>query len=165
MIQKKVCLLGGFAVGKTSLVRRFVHGLFSEKYLTTMGVKIDRKVVRVDDQELSLVLWDIHGEDAFTRIAFTYLRGASGLLLVVDGTRRNTLETAVEIGSQAIANLGEVPRLILINKVDLESEWEIGAEDIEQLRAQGWSVIRTSAKVGQGVQEAFITLGDRMLRG
>ena len=165
MIQKQVCMLGGVAVGKTSLVRRFVHGLFSEKYLTTMGVKIDRKVVRVDDDELGLVLWDIHGEDEFTRIALTYLRGASGLLLVMDGTRRHTLETAVRIGSQAVATVGEVPRLMLINKADLENEWDIGADDIEQLTAQGWSVIRTSAKSGQGVEEAFLVLAKRILHG
>ena len=158
-------MLGGVAVGKTSLVRRFVHGLFSEKYLTTMGVKIDRKVVRVDEDELGLVLWDIHGEDEFTRIALTYLRGTSGLLLVMDGTRRHTLETAVRIGSQAVATVGEVPRLMLINKADLENEWDIGADDIEQLTAQGWSVIRTSAKSGQGVEEAFLVLAERILHG
>lgn len=165
MIQKKICMLGGFAVGKTSLVRRFVHGLFADKYLTTMGVKIDRKVVRIDDREVSLVLWDIHGEDAFTRIALTYLRGASGLLLVVDGTRGHTLETAIKIGAEAVATLGEVPRMILLNKVDLEHEWEIDADDIEQLMAQGWSVLRTSAKLGQGVEDAFLALAERVLTG
>ncbi len=165
MIQKKICMLGGFAVGKTSLVRRFVHGLFADKYLTTMGVKIDRKVVRIDEREIGLMLWDIHGEDAFTRVALTYLRGASGLLMVVDGTRGHTLETAVRLGSEAVATLGEVPRLMLINKVDLEHEWEIDADDIEQLRAQGWSVFRTSAKLGEGVEEAFVALAERMLHG
>ena len=165
MIQKKICMLGGFAVGKTSLVRRFVHGLFADKYLTTMGVKIDRKVVRIDEREIGLMLWDIHGEDAFTRVALTYLRGSSGLLLVVDGTRGHTLETAVRLGAEAVATLGEVPRLLLINKVDLEHEWEVGADDIEQLMAQGWSVFRTSAKLGEGVEEAFVALVERMVHG
>ncbi len=79
MISKKVCLLGGFAVGKTSLVARFVHGVFSEKYLTTIGVKIDKRSMTVDDDELDLVIWDIYGEDDYQRVRMSYLRGASGL--------------------------------------------------------------------------------------
>ena len=93
MIQKKVCMLGGFAVGKTSLVARFVTSISRTRYLTTVGVKIEKKSVQVANQQLDLVLWDIYGDDEFQRVRMSYLRGASGYLLVVDPTRKATLET------------------------------------------------------------------------
>src|ERR1051325_7234218 len=74
LIQKKICMLGAYAVGKTSLVARFVRSIFSEKYHTTIGVKIDKKTLRVDDQELSLILWDLAGEDDFYQVRMSYLR-------------------------------------------------------------------------------------------
>ena len=67
MIQKKICMLGAFAVGKTSLVKQYVSGIFSEKYHTTVGVKIDKKMVEVDGQSMTLILWDLHGEDEFSK--------------------------------------------------------------------------------------------------
>ena len=97
MIQKKICMLGAFAVGKTSLVQRFVKSLFSDRYLTTVGVKIDKKIVTVGDTEVSLVLWDLAGEDEFQSVQTSYLRGASGYLLVIDGTRALPPEDQQEI--------------------------------------------------------------------
>src|ERR1700675_4666549 len=90
MLQKKVCMIGSFSVGKTSLIQRFVSSIFSDRYLTTVGVKIDKKVVRVDGEDVTLVLWDLYGEDEFQKMRMSYLRGASGYLLVADGTRRAT---------------------------------------------------------------------------
>ncbi len=74
-------MLGSFSVGKSSMVRRFVESIFDEKYMTTIGVKVDKKVVNVDGQEVSLVLWDIHGEDIYQKMRMNYLRGMSGYLL------------------------------------------------------------------------------------
>ena len=90
MLQKKICMLGSFSVGKTSLVRRFVESIFSDAYQTSIGVKIEKKVVRAGNEEVTLVLWDIHGEDVYQKIRMSYLRGMSGYLLVADGTRRQT---------------------------------------------------------------------------
>lgn len=162
MIQKKVCMLGGFAVGKTSLVRRFVHSIFSDKYLTTLGVKIDRKVVSVRGRALNLMLWDIHGEDEFAGIIHTYLRGTSGFLLVVDGTRRATLDTAVTLQQRVVDTAGDVPFVLLLNKVDLREEWDIEEPALARLRQAGWSVRDTSAKTGQGVEEAFLALAEQL---
>src|SRR5574342_650264 len=106
MIQKKICMLGSFSVGKTSLVRRFVESIFSDTYLTTVGVKIDKKQLRVDDHDVTLMLWDIYGEDEFQKLHMSYLRGAAGLLLVVDGTRRSTLDKALAIKEEAYKTLG-----------------------------------------------------------
>ena len=88
MIQKKVCMLGAFAVGKTSLVRRFVHSMFADKYLTTVGVKIDKKQLTHSGKEVLLLLWDLYGEDEFQRVQTTYLRGSSGLFLLAWVERR-----------------------------------------------------------------------------
>jgi small GTP-binding protein len=163
MLQKKVCMLGSYAVGKTSLVRRFVTSIFSDTYLTTVGVKIDKKVLRVDEQDMTLVLWDIYGEDEFQRLRMSYLRGASGYLLVADGTRRATLDKAIAIKEAAENALGPVRFVIVLNKSDLAEEWEIDAEKENELVSRGWSVMRTSAKTGEGVDQTFNTLARAML--
>lgn len=163
MIQKKVCMLGTFAVGKTSLVARFVKSIFSEKYHTTVGVKIDKKSVTIGEQQVSLVLWDIHGEDEFQKIRQSYLRGTSGYLLVADGTRRATLDAAVTLQQNIEGITGPVPFILLLNKSDLTEEWELEEEAVAALQASGWLVIKTSARTGVGVEEAFIALAGKML--
>ena len=87
MLKKKICMVGQFGVGKTSLVRRFVHSIFDDRYLTTIGVKIDRKDVSIDGQALTLMLWDMAGEDDLAELNVSHLRGASGYILVADGCR------------------------------------------------------------------------------
>jgi small GTP-binding protein len=87
MMQKKICMLGAFAVGKTSLVARFVESIFSDRYHTTVGVKIEKKTLQVSGQQWNLIVWDLAGEDEFMQIRMSYLRGSSGYLLVADGTR------------------------------------------------------------------------------
>ena len=109
MIQKKVCMLGATGVGKTSLVSRFVTSLFSDKYLTTVGVKVDKKTVPMDGEEVMLLLWDIYGQDEFQTVRSSYLRGASGYLLVADGTRQLTLDTARELQKTAEGVVGACP--------------------------------------------------------
>jgi small GTP-binding protein len=162
MIQKKVCMLGGFAVGKTSLVARFVTSMFSDKYLTTVGVKIEKKSVQVSDQQLDLVLWDIYGDDEFQRVRMSYLRGASGYLLVVDPTRKATLETAIALQDSAEKTIGRVPFILVLNKADLIDQWDI---DEHALDDRNWTIIRTSAKTGAGVEEAFLALARAMASG
>ena len=162
MIQKKVCMLGGFAVGKTSLVARFVTSIFSDKYLTTVGVKIEKKSVQVSNQQLDLVLWDIYGDDEFQRVRMSYLRGASGYLLVVDPTRKATLETAIALQDSAEKTIGRVPFILVLNKADLIDQWEI---DEHALDDRNWTIIRTSAKTGAGVEEAFLALARAMVNG
>ncbi len=163
MVQKKVCMLGSFSVGKTSLVRRFVESIFSDTYLTTVGVKIDKKVLRVGDQDVTLMLWDLYGEDEFQRLRMSYLRGASGFLFVADGTRRATLDKVMAIKDEAEKALGTVHFIIALNKSDLADQWEIEAEKETEFASRGWNVIRTSAKSGEGVEQAFHALAKAML--
>ncbi len=163
MIQKKICLLGSFAVGKTSLVKRFVHGGFSDRYLTTIGVKIDKKIVQTTDSTVNLVLWDLAGEDEFQKVRLTYLRGASGYLLVADGTRRETLNKAMVRKAGAGAVIGKRPFVLLLNNIYQEYIWEIEPNLIDDFVQKNWLVMTTSAKTGQGVEEAFQILTRKML--
>lgn len=163
MIQKKICMLGAFAVGKTSLVRRFVETIFTDKYHTTVGVKVDKKLMQAKGQDVSLLLWDIQGEDGVQKLRPAYLRGASGYILVVDGTRRATLDVAYMIQKSAEELLGLVPFLVVINKSDLVEEWEFDEVAMKYMTDKGWIVIKTSAKTGLGVEEAFLTLAEKMV--
>ena len=157
-MRKKICLIGAGAVGKTSLVARFVKSMFSEKYHTTLGVKIDKKVVATDHGEVTLMIWDLAGEDEFVSVELDYLRGAAGYLLVADGTRRATLDWALAMQQRTLERIGPVPFLLLANKADLENAWEITSPDLNELGARGWQVLRTSAKSGAGVESAFTSL-------
>ncbi len=164
MLQKKVCMLGSFSVGKTSLVRRFVESIFSEQYHTSIGVKVDKKVVRAEGRDVTLVLWDIHGEDAFQKVQISYLRGMSGYLLVADGTRRQTLEDALALSTRITETMGKIPVVLVLNKCDVKAQWEIEPDREARLAADGWKRFRTSAKTGESVEDAFSQLTLAMLR-
>jgi small GTP-binding protein len=163
MIQKKICMLGSFAVGKTSLIRRFVESIYSDKYLTTVGVKIDKKVVQVSGVEVNLVLWDLYGDDDFQKIRWSHFQGAAGYLLVADGTRKATFEKALLLEERTRTEIGSVPFVFVINKCDLVEEWEFDPEMEGQIAAKGWTMLRTSAKTGESVDDAFMKLAGKML--
>ena len=165
MLQKKICMLGTNAVGKTSLVRQFVDSVYSEKYHTTVAVKVDKKVVQVGGQDVTLMLWDLYGEDEFQTLRMSFLRGASGYFLVADGTRRITLDRALALDERVKASLGTVPVIVLLNKTDLVDEWDIDDGVSQALVDRGWQVIRTSAKTGEGVENAFQALARAILAG
>lgn len=163
MIQKKICMLGATGVGKTSLVSQYVLSLFSDTYLTTIGVKVDKKHVDADGTDVTLMLWDIYGEDEFQTVRASYLRGASGYLLVADGTRQLTLEKARELQKTAEGVIGRVPFVLALNKADLADEWRIDDRALWRMAEDGWSVIRTSARTGAGVDDAFMKLTRAMV--
>jgi len=163
MIRKKICMLGAYAVGKTSLVRRFVKDIFSERYETTIGVKILKKDLEIGGVPITLLLWDLHGEDDFQDVRTSYLRGSSGYILVADGTRADTLDTAGRLHDLARENLGAIPFVLLLNKSDLRGEWELGeAPELAQF-GDAAQILHTSAKTGDGVEAAFHTLARTMV--
>ena len=160
MIQKKICMVGVFGTGKTSLVQRFVHSMFTDKYHSTVGVKIDRKQVDLDGDTVNLVLWDLAGSEEGEEIPTSYFRGSAGVLYVVDGTRRETFEQIFEIRKSVIATIGEVPSMVALNKKDLVDEWRLGQGDYNTLMDAGLHTIGTSAKSGEGVEDAFLWLAN-----
>ena len=163
MSKYKVCMLGAFAVGKTSLVGRFVHSIFSDKYQTTLGVKIDKKDLQLNGRPVELILWDLAGEDEFIEVRSSYLRGSAGGVLVADGTRAETLDTAIELQRKLYDEVGEVPFILMVNKSDLKAQWSIEFERLEQLRRDGWQIIETSAKDDSNVDPAFHGLAARLM--
>jgi small GTP-binding protein len=163
MVKRKICMLGAFSVGKTSLVSRFVHSLFSEKYHTTIGVKVDKKQVAINGEDLALLIWDIYGEDDIQEVRMNYVRGAAGYLLVADGTRLETLDVARRIRTRVETAVGALPFVLLINKADLSREWVLEEETLTALEAEGWTIVRTSAKTGDGVEEGFRLLAEAVM--
>jgi small GTP-binding protein len=161
-VQKKICMLGAFAVGKTSLVKRYVSSVFSETYLTTVGVKIDKKTVQLAGKVMNLILWDLAGEDDIASLRMSYLRGSAGYVLVADGTRRATLDVAVSLRARVDAEVGALPFVLLLNKSDLADQWAITETDIAGLRNDGWWVQPSSARTGAGVEEVFTDLAVRI---
>ena len=160
----KICMLGSSAVGKTSLVQRYVRGIFSERYLTTMGAKIDKKSVIVDEKMVDMVLWDLNGEDRYQEVHLDYVRGAAGYLLVVDRTRKSTFEAAHALHQKVLDAIGDIPFVTLFNKSDLEDSWEDFDKDVQAIEEKGWSILHTSAKLGTGVDEAFLFLARKLIQ-
>ena len=156
-------MLGSFAVGKTSLVRRYVESIYSDTYHTTVGVKISKKVVQVKNGQVHLVLWDLYGEDDFQKMHWNHLQGAFGYLLVADGTRPATLDKALALEQRARSEVGALPFVLVVNKCDLVNDWQFDATLEAQLAAKNWTILHTSAKTGQGVEEAFSQLTGKML--
>ena len=161
-LQKKICMVGGFSVGKTSLVKRYVESVFSETYLTTVGVKIDKKSVDLSGRTLNLILWDLAGEDDISSLRMSYFRGAAGYVLVADGTRRATLDVAVSLRQRVEADYGPLPFVLLLNKNDLTDQWAIDDAEVADLTRNGWWVRSSSARTGEGVEDAFKDLAIRV---
>lgn len=168
-LSKKICLLGDFAVGKTSLVRRFVYNRYEDRYLSTLGVKVSRKVIAVprgdDIAELTIMLWDLAGAEEFDGVRSSYLRGSAGALLVYDSTRPETLDALPDYVADLRAVSPEAPVIVVANKNDLKTHPTLTDERIQSVISScnaPWYT--TSAKTGFGVDEVFRHLG-RLLVG
>ncbi len=167
----KVCLVGNPAVGKTSLVRRYVMDSFDDKYLTTVGTKVSKKPVRVTDpsQELDadvdLMIWDIMGQPGFREmLKDAYFFDAKGVLAVADLTRKDTLEDLKNWIKAVEGVTGKVPIVVAVNKADLGGEAQFTtAEAVQAAEGLGADLFLTSAKSGANVEEAFRRLGARVV--
>lgn len=168
-ISKKMCLIGDFGVGKTSLIRRFVDRQFSDQYLSTVGVKISRKLLSHEPPEnnLQLLIWDIEGSTKFKAIAPSYLQGAKAAIVVGDVTRQETLE---QISGHVQRFLVINPQsfvVVALNKADLVDEQTLAtlmqtAAFKDQPRVL--AVYSTSAKTGKAVDDIFQILAQRMMK-
>lgn len=156
-------MLGMWGVGKTSLVQQFVSSIYDEKYHSTLGVKVDKKVVNLEDQDVNLMLWDIAGAEDYFSVPVNYVRGAAGYLLVIDGTRKTSLEKALDLIAMVEDGIGSLPFVACINKSDLE--WELTAAEIDAaLAPHGGQWLSTSAKTGKNVELAFNTLAQNLIQ-
>ena len=160
-ITQKICLLGDFNVGKTSLVRRFIEDKFSDRYLSTVGVKVSRKSVNLtteDVRQVNFLIWDLEGNTKFKSITPSYLKGASGSIVVADLTRTETIEN-LNLHLQLFSEVNPQSKIIVaLNKADLIPPEKL-AKLVENFRSQSSEAVveiyTTSAKTGECVNEMF----------
>lgn len=171
MILAKVCVLGDPSVGKTSVIRRFVDREFSDKYLSTVGVKISRKLVQVAAEhggasdDIQLVLWDLEGGAAFAGVSSSYLKGARAAVVVGDITRSSTLDAIkTHVERFRVINPSS-PVFVALNKSDLQEEG-IPHAYLQREELDGVAVtLLTSARTGIGIDELFDAIGLHLLEG
>ncbi|MFT2089639.1 Rab family GTPase [Paraglaciecola sp. 2405UD69-4] len=157
MMQKKICLLGASGVGKTSLIKQYVEGIFSEKYLTSIGVKIDKKLVTTDSSPVTLMIWDIEGIDRYCGFQPKYLRGAAAYIIVADKTRSQSLLEGCEI-QKMVKEVTDIPGLLAINKSDLPETWHWSEAELKEIESGFEKTFHTSAKTGENVEAMFTHL-------
>ena len=170
LIKQKICLLGGVAVGKTSLVERFVHERFDEKYLTTVGISVSKKLMPPIQRrpngrtvQYMFLIWDIAGLERFEPMVMNYFRGASGALAVADLTRPQTIDNLGPICKKFKSVNPQAALVTIGNKLDLFKDDETVHSRLKKLASQySAEVMLTSAKSGDGVEEAFISLSHRI---
>jgi small GTP-binding protein len=166
LIQKKICLLGEFAVGKTSLVRRYVEGTFDDTYLSTIGVKISRKLLTRENYQLNLIIWDMAGGEDFSGHDKNYLRGAAGALLVCDLTRPETVQILYKYAQLLKEINPQACTVVAANKSDLIGEHRLSLSDLDELCQTIQSqFLFTSAKTGENAERIIDLLADTLLRG
>ena len=159
-VSKKVALLGHYGVGKSSLVRQFVHQKFSDQYITTIGVNIEKKVVQLEEATVSMIIWDIAGESSQTKVPDSYKLGTNGIIYVFDLTRPDTfchLEEDVAILQKKLPN---VPILVIGNKKDLLTE-KTQQQIVDELPLPPYTL--SSARTGENVEALFRELAKKML--
>jgi small GTP-binding protein len=173
-LRKKVCLLGDAAVGKTSLIHRYVHNQFDEKYITTIGTNVSKKNIRISVQnpnnkiinyDITFAIWDIIGQRELHSFNLNYFRNANGGLVVCDITRRDTLDSLMMWTSSLFNTIGKVPLVFLANKYDLQQQAEFDANELGQVANQFQAPFYvTSARTGENVEQAFYALGDALTK-
>jgi small GTP-binding protein len=167
VVKKKVIMLGDGAVGKTSLIQRFVLDRYDDRYIATIGTKVTKKEVAVDGDLLSMMIWDVLGQHGYSATHASSFGGAHGAILVADITRKETLLNLDEHWLPALRKVaGNVPLIYLANKADLLRERQFDeAELLAMARAHNASYFMTSARTGTNVESAFWTFGRTLVQG
>jgi len=173
LLSKKLCMLGDFSVGKTSLIRRFVERQFSDKYLSTVGVKISRKTVEVQAKtskkmlQVQMLIWDLEGNTKFKTVTPMYLQGASSAVIVADVSRQVTID---HISDHLQAFLSVNPKgfgIVALNKADLLSQKQ-QQDLLEKCQLHDpnkiVAVYPTSAKTGNNVDDIFLSLAQHIIQ-
>jgi len=158
-MKKKIVIVGHFGVGKTSLTRQFVSSIFSEKYLTTIGVNIENKIVETTQGPLKLIIWDVAGEEELETIKTSYLKGAHGFLLVTDLTREKTYSKINKDIAYMQNIVGDVPYLTIGNKSDL-----VHPDQVQKIKTNYNIDYISSAKTGENVNAFFIEIAEKLMK-
>ncbi|HYY48163.1 MAG TPA: Rab family GTPase [Thermoplasmata archaeon] len=165
-VKAKVCLVGDVAVGKTSLIKRFVLDDFDDRYIATVGTKVTKKTVDVTwkgvPATLDLMVWDIMGEKGFRALLRdAYFEGSQGVIAVCDLTRKDTFYDLNNWVQMIRKQLGAVPVVFLGNKMDLTERLVVTQEELARMGTiHSAPHFLASAKTGAGVNEAFKALAE-----
>ena len=168
--RRKICLLGDAAVGKTSLIQRYVMDKFDDKYVVTLGTKVTMKDMVIEKPgedeivNLTLMIWDILGQREFKRLQASFYKGSNGTIVVADLTRKETLDNIHDWVLALFNTAGKVPVLLLINKSDLTEQAAFTEDDIKKIAEKyNTSYLFTSAKTGENVEKAFLNISNMLL--
>jgi small GTP-binding protein len=168
--KRKICLIGDWGVGKTSLIRKFVLDQFDDKYIATFGSKVTKKrikykITKNDIIDLNLMIWDIMGQHEFKKARIMGYRGTKGAFLVCDITRKETLDNISKYHEELFSITQDIPIIVLANKVDLKKDAKFSPKDLKEVANKIQApYFSTSAKTGENVKEAFFGLGEEMIR-
>jgi small GTP-binding protein len=168
VVQKKICMLGALAVGKTSLARRFVEGHFDDRYHSSIGVKISRKPVTVGAARLSLIVWDLAGGEDYNGLQASYLQGALGGIVVCDVTRPDTLR-GWEYYTHRLREVNPQAQIVLVaNKSDAVETRLVSDDHLRragQTSCPGASLAYyvCSARTGENVERVFVKLAQLLV--
>jgi len=171
-VSSKICFVGDGGVGKTSLICRFVHDLFDDKYLATIGTKVSRKEIVLDYPDKNLrfkmdaMIWDIMGQKAFRgMLQGSYFHGAKGILGVCSLTDLDSLKNLNDWIESVKAVVGEIPIVLLANKNDLKNEVQFDDGYLKEMaNSLNATYLYTSAKTGENVGQAFSNIAKQMIK-
>ncbi len=170
-LSKKIVLLGDPAVGKTSLIRKFVYDMFNDNYITTLGAKVSRKRLIFDHPtkdikiEMKFLIWDIMGQKEYAMVQQSAFMGAQGAIIVCDVTRRKTLESSINWITNLFDIAGEIPLVLIGNKCDLSEQKQFQYEDLANfVSAFSAPAFLASAKTGENVEISFTKLGEHIVK-
>jgi len=164
----QILLIGDSSVGKTSLIQRYANGIFKEEYLATVGLDYYTKQEMINDITVLVKLWDTAGQERFKALTPNYFRNAEGVVLAYDVTNSESFDNLKFWINSIKSNLGEknifIPIIIIGNKIDMEGMRDITKEDASKFaKENNYKYFETSAKTGQGVDEAIRDLVKQIL--
>lgn len=157
LFRYKMILFGSSGVGKSSLVRRYVQNIFEEDYVATLGYNVFEKRINHEDISISLIIYDVGGQEKFSEIREKYAKGAAMALIIYDVTNGESFNALPSWKKDLHQFAGEIPFIIVGNKVDLKADRQVLKDEAKQvsLELKALDFFETSAKTGEGVEEAF----------